>query len=69
MEGAMHQPHYAIDKRDHQWVVSVDGKELMCCTQKKKAVQMAREATHSLRHPQDEHKAANPIAEVSELKS
>ena len=48
MEGAMHQPHYAIDKRDHQWVVSVDGKELMCCTQKKKAVQMAREATHSI---------------------
>jgi hypothetical protein len=37
--------------------------------QKKKAMQMAREATHSLCHPEDEHNAPNPIAEVSELKS
>jgi hypothetical protein len=47
MEGAMER--YVIAKRDHHWVVSVNGSELMYCKEKRTAVQMAKVANHRFR--------------------
>jgi hypothetical protein len=40
---------YEIDKREQQWVVSVDGADLMYCKEKRLAVRIARQANRQFR--------------------
>jgi hypothetical protein len=42
MEGAMQR--YEIDKRENQWVVSIDGKDLLYCKERKLAKRIAKQA-------------------------
>ena len=37
--------HYSVGRRGDQWVVSVDGTELLCCKQRKVAIRVVRHAT------------------------
>ena len=48
MEGAMQQRRYVIDKRDHEWIVSANGSDVLMCKQKRVAVQAAKEASYLL---------------------
>jgi hypothetical protein len=50
MEGAMQQ--YKIDKRDKQWAVTIDGRDLLYCSQRKWAVRLAKLANEQ---SQSEH--------------
>ena len=44
--------HCKIDKRDNQWAVSVDGRDVLYCAQKKWAVRLAKLANEQF---QSEH--------------
>jgi hypothetical protein len=40
---------YEIDKRENQWVVSINGNDLLYCKEKKLAVRIARQANRQFR--------------------
>ena len=40
---------YEIDKRENQWVVSIDGNDLLYCKERKLAVRIAKQANRQLR--------------------
>jgi hypothetical protein len=63
MEGAMQR--YVIGKRDHQWVISVNGIDQLRCKQKRTAVQIARQANHQfLCENTDEEDAEDPLSDI-----
>ena len=57
--------HYKIDKRDNQWAVSVDGKDMLYFKQKKWAVRIAKLANEQF---QSEHAdEGDDVAPLSDI--
>ena len=49
---------YEIDKRKNQWVVSIDGNDLLYCKEEKLAIRIAKEANRQFRSETPEERAA-----------
>ena len=57
--------HYKIDKRDNQWAVTVDGRDMLYCSQRKWAVRLAKLANEqSQSENADEGDGAAPRSDI-----